>query len=104
MEVKLMTQEQMDAIFLAAPHIIATGSCVSDKKYDFEVIIHVYKKDEQIFIVGTFAEALDIQKGASAMAELIGWTRHSSCDEAVCHLDSVFDLFNEGFITVKKVL
>ena len=57
---------------------------------------------EKIHKVPTFTEALGIQKGASSVAKLLGWTRHTSVKGIVRHTDSVFDLYNEGSIVVKK--
>jgi len=86
------------------PKVESTGFYVGDKPKVFVVTIQAYKQEEKKIIVHTFKEALDIQQGASAMAHLMGWTRHSSCGDIISHLDSVFDLFNEGFITVKREL
>jgi hypothetical protein len=97
-----ITQEQLDAIHSLYPECKPTGLYVGKKEKKFLITIQVYKQSEKVFYVSTYAEALDIQQGASAMAELIGWTRHSSCEECVYHLDSAFDLYNEGFITIKR--
>jgi len=69
----------------------------------FVVNIHVYKNSETTFTTDTFSDALRVQQGASAMAMLMGWTRHSGCDSEISHLDSVFDLYNEGTITVRRI-
>jgi len=89
--------------YVVFPAVKPTGLHVENRAKQFKVTLQVYKQAESIFIVGTFAEALDIQRGASAMVQLMGWTRHSSCDSEVSHLDSVFDLYNEGFITVQSL-
>ena len=50
-----------------------------------------------------FAEARKYQQGSSIMARMLRWTRHSSVGGCVSHLDSVFDLYNEGSIVLRKL-
>jgi len=81
--------------------IVFTKTVIELKK--FTVDIHVYKNSETTFTTDSFSDALRIQQGASAIAQLMGWTRHSSCEEEISHFDSVFDLYNEGAIIVKRI-
>ncbi len=54
-------------------------------------------------IVSLFAEAINIQKGASTMMQLLGWTRHSACTDIVRHMSHIADLYNEGSVMVEKI-
>ncbi len=69
----------------------------------YTVTVQIYKVSKEVYNAKDFIEALHVQKGASIMAKLLNWTRHSSCDDIVRHMDYIQDSYNEGCITVKRI-
>jgi len=71
---------------------------------NYSLTVQIYHQSDKKLIVADYQSGLKFAKLLSELLSMAGnWTRHSSCQGAIHHMDYYSDLYNEGAIILEQI-